>query len=198
MFSRALAVAAITTVAALAADNSRGTWKLNVATCKYPPAPFPVKSLPSVREAAPGGVKVTTTGERTDGTAVNASYTATYDGSAATVTGSGAPYDTISVKQVNANTFTYEAKQANGKYQATGRTVISRDGKTMTTTAKGTDAHGLRQAVAVSGRRQVRGNWESRSAATVRKFFLVSRVPPAFVIATGPLAAPVGTIVLMK
>jgi 2',3'-cyclic-nucleotide 2'-phosphodiesterase (5'-nucleotidase family) len=141
MSSRVLAVLAITAVAALGADNSIGTWKVNVAKSKYTPAPFPVKSLTSVREAAPDGVKVTNTGER-DGSSINASYTAKYDGSWATVTGTGSPYDSISIKQVNANTLTYEAKQTNGKYRASGRTVISSDGKTMTTKAKGTDANG--------------------------------------------------------
>ena len=141
MSSRVLAVLAITAVAALGADNSIGTWKVNVAKSKYTPAPFPVKSLTSVQEAAPDGVKVTNTGER-DGSSINASYTAKYDGSWATVTGTGSPYDSISIKQVNANTLTYEAKQTNGKYRASGRTVISSDGKTMTTKAKGTDANG--------------------------------------------------------
>jgi hypothetical protein len=140
--SRALVALAITTVAALGADNSIGTWKVNTAKSKYTPAPMPVKSLTSAREAAPGGVKVTLTGERADGTAINATYTAKYDGSATAVTGSGSPYDSISIKQVNANTFTYEAKQTNGKYHANGRSVISKDGKTMTTTTKGTDTNG--------------------------------------------------------
>ncbi len=142
MFSRAFAVLALTAMVALGADNSIGTWKVNIAKSKYTPAPMPVKSLTSVREAVPGGVKVTNTGERADGSAINASYTAKYDGSAAAVTGTGAPYDSISVKQVNANTFTYQAKQTNGKYRSSGRTVVSSDGKTMTSTAKGTDANG--------------------------------------------------------
>ena len=142
MFSRFLAVFAITAVIAFGADNSIGTWKVNVAESKYTPAPFPVKTLTSVREAVPGGVKVTNTGERADGTAINASYTAKYDGSAAAVTGTGSPYDSIAIKQVNANTLTYQAKQTNGKYLASGRTVISSDGKTMTTRAKGVDANG--------------------------------------------------------
>ena len=142
MFSRAVVVLAITAVAAMGADNSIGTWKLDTAKSKYTPAPMPVKSLTSVREAAAGGVKVTVRGERADGTAIDSGYTAKYDGSATAVTGSGTPYDSISVKQVNASTFTYEAKQTNGKYHASGRTVISADGKTMTTTAKGTDASG--------------------------------------------------------
>jgi hypothetical protein len=146
-FRGALVLLAIASVAALGADNSIGTWKVNIAKSKYTPAPFPVKSLTSVREAAPGGVKVTNTGERTDGTAINATYTAKYDGSATAVTGSGSPYDSIAVKQVNANTLTYEVKQTNGKYHASGRTVISKNGKTMTSTSKGTDANGAALAV---------------------------------------------------
>ncbi|HLY20571.1 MAG TPA: hypothetical protein VKR61_25260 [Bryobacteraceae bacterium] len=142
IFSRALAVLAITGVAALAADNSIGSWKVNVAKSKYAPPPMVVKSLTTVREAAPDGVKVTITGETTDGTAVNANYTAKYDGTWATVGGSGAPYDTIAVKQLNASTFTYEAKNSKGKYHVTGRSVVSKDGKTMTTTAKGLDPNG--------------------------------------------------------
>ena len=134
-------------MAAWGADNSIGTWKVNIEKSKYTPAPLPVTSLTSVREAVPGGVKVTNSGERTDGSTINASYTAKYDGSPTEVTGSGAPYDSIAVKQVDADTFTYEARQTNGKYHASGRTVISRDGKTMTTTAKGTDANGAPMAL---------------------------------------------------
>ena len=58
------------------------------------------------------------------------------------MTGSGSSFDTISVKQIDANTFTGETKKSGGKYRATGRTVISKDGKTMTLTQKGTDAEG--------------------------------------------------------
>jgi len=143
LLSLAFVVLAITTpLTALGADNSLGTWKANVAASKYTPAPWPVKSLTVVRGAAPGGVKVTNSGERADGTAINTTHTAKYDGTPAEITGKGAPYNTISIKQVDANTFTYEAKNTAGKYQAIGRTVISKDGKTMTTTAKGTDADG--------------------------------------------------------
>jgi phage tail tube protein FII len=101
-----------------------------------------VKNLTVTREAAPNGVKVTNTGTRTDGSAINASYTAKYDGSSSEVTGEGSPYDSMSVKQGDANTFTYEAKNSKTKYRASGRIVISGDGKTMTTTASGVDANG--------------------------------------------------------
>jgi hypothetical protein len=142
IFTLALfALAITTTLSAWGADNSLGTWKANVAKSKYTPAPWPVKSLSVTREAAPGGVKVTNTGTRTDGP-INASYTATYDGASAQVTGEGAPYDSMSVKQGDANTFTYEAKSSKTKYRASGRIVISGDGKTMTQTSSGVDADG--------------------------------------------------------
>ena len=131
-----------TTLSAWGADNSLGTWKANMAKSKYTPAPWPVKSLTVTREAAPGGVKVTNMGMRTDGSAINASYTATYDGSSSEVTGQGAPYDSMSVKQGDANTFTYEAKNTKTKYRASGRIVISGDGTTMTQTASGIDTDG--------------------------------------------------------
>jgi len=137
-----LVLAATFTVSAQGADNSLGTWKANIAKSRYTPAPWPVKSLTVTREAAPGGVKVTNIGMRTDGSAINARYTAKYDGSSSEVTGEGSPYDSISVKQGDANTFTYEAKNSKTKYRVSGRVVISSNGKTMTTTASGADGDG--------------------------------------------------------
>ncbi|MGI8990562.1 MAG: hypothetical protein ACR2I2_13415 [Bryobacteraceae bacterium] len=133
-------VAALTGLAAFGADNSLGTWKLNMEKSKFHPAPGPVKSLTSTREASDGGVKATSTGERADGTPVNASYTAKYDGKEFPVT--GAPWDTMTLKQVNANTLTGTTTKSSGKYRGTSRTVISKNGKTMTTTSKGTGEDG--------------------------------------------------------
>lgn len=114
---------------------------MNMAKSKYTGAPMPLKSLTIVREAADGGVKVTTTGEQADGTAINATYTAKYDGKDVKVTGNS-PYDTIAIKQVNANTLTDARNKTGGPYKATGRLVVSSDGKTMTSTAKGTNGDG--------------------------------------------------------
>ena len=127
---------------AFAPDNPLGSWKLNLAKSKYSPGPMPVKSLNSTREADGDGVKVTTTGERADGSAINTTYTAKFDGSPASISGQGAPYDTISVKKVNDSTYTYETKNSTNKYHATGRLTVSSDGKTLTMKAKGTDADG--------------------------------------------------------
>lgn len=141
ILSKALVAFAITTVAAFAADNTLGTWKLNVAKSKYTGAPMPVKSLTVTREASDGGVKQSVTGERADGTAASGSYTAKYDGNEVQVTGNS-PYDTIAIKQVNANTLTEERKKTGGSYKATSRIVVSNGGKTMTATVKGANADG--------------------------------------------------------
>ena len=140
-FTKAFLASAITALAAFGADNTIGTWKLNVEKSKYSPAPMPVKNLSVTREASDGGVKVTTTGEQADGAAINASYTAKYDGKDVQVTGN-APYDTISIKQVNANTLTDQRKKTGGPYHATSRLVVSKGGKTMTVTTKGVNTAG--------------------------------------------------------
>jgi hypothetical protein len=76
IFSVALIVLAIrAAAAAFGADNSLGTWKVDIEKTKYTPAPWPVKSVTAVQEAVSGGVKVTNTGEQTDGTVINSSYT---------------------------------------------------------------------------------------------------------------------------
>jgi len=142
ILTKALIALTITTVAVFGAtDNSLGTWKLNMAKSKTIPAPVPVQSLTVTREASDGGVKQTLTGERADGTQINASYTAKYDGKEVHVTGN-APYDTIAIKQANANTYTEERKKTGGSYKATGLAVISNDGKTMTITVRGMNADG--------------------------------------------------------
>jgi len=141
ILTTSLIALAITTVGAFGADNTLGTWKLDVAKSKYTPAPMPIKSLTVIREASDGGVKQTTNGERADGIALNSSYAAKYDGKDVQVSGN-AQYDTIAIKQVNANTLTDERKKTGGPYKASGRTVVSNGGKTMTTTTKGTNADG--------------------------------------------------------
>jgi len=134
-------ILAVAATVAFGADNTLGTWKLNVEKSQYTPAPMPVKSLTVTRERSDGGVKQTTTGEQANGTAINASYTAKYDAQDVQVTGN-APYNTIAITQVNANTQTDARKNTGGSYRGTSRIVISNRGKTMTTTTKGINADG--------------------------------------------------------
>ncbi len=128
----------ITSVGMFGADSNNfiGTWKLNVEKSKFDPGPMP-KSLTMTIEASDGGVKNSSTGEQGDGTPINSSYTAKYDGKDYPVTGD----TTIAMKEVNANTHTYTQKRG-GKVSGTGRGVISNGGKTMTLTLTGTNAEG--------------------------------------------------------
>ncbi|MGI8741384.1 MAG: hypothetical protein ACR2NN_02215 [Bryobacteraceae bacterium] len=131
--------AAITAIVAFGADQSLGTWKLNMEKSKFDPPPGPVKSLTSTREAAGDAVKVTTTGEQADGQAINSSYTAKYDGTDSPVT--GAPWDMIALKRADPSAITTVTKK-DGKVYGRGRVTISKNGKTMTSVTKGTDASG--------------------------------------------------------
>ena len=89
---------------AFGADNTLGTWKLKPEKSKPPAGQSRITSLTVVREGASSGAKVTVKGEREDKSKIDASYTATYDGKDVTVSGAGLPYDTLAIKQVDANT----------------------------------------------------------------------------------------------
>jgi hypothetical protein len=132
---------AITAIGMFGADSSLGTWKYNAAKSKST-STSTVKSQTIVREATPdGGVRQTTTGQLMDGSSIDSSYTYKYDGKEYPVTGSRS-FDTISVKRIDANTTSWVVRKTGGKFHVTGRAVISKDGKTLTQTSKGTDAEG--------------------------------------------------------
>ena len=123
-----------------AADPFVGTWKLNSAKSKYSPGP-PPKNLTITYAAAENGIKSTTEGVNAEGKPVATAYTATYDGKDTPVTGTGAQYDTIALKRVDPNTLELTTKKG-GKVLSKGKRVVSKDGKVMTITSKGTNAKG--------------------------------------------------------
>jgi hypothetical protein len=132
---------AIAAVAIFGADTSIGTWKLNMAKTTTT-VKNPLTSRTEVYEAAPdGAVKITRTDQRADGISQSYSYTFKYDGKPYPVTGA-ARFDTISCKKVNDSTTTFEVNKTGGKYSATGKIVVSKDGKTRTQTITGTDEDG--------------------------------------------------------
>jgi len=136
-----VALAAVA-VSGFCADNTLGTWKLIPEKSKPPAGQSRITSLTVVREASGDGVKVTAKGEREDKSKIDTSYTAKYDGKEVTLSGSGLPYDTIAIKQVDANTLTDVRSKSGGVYKGTGRWVVSNGGKTSTLTTKGTGADG--------------------------------------------------------
>jgi hypothetical protein len=118
-------------------DPLVGTWKLNVA--KSTGSAF--KSGTSKIEKTAAGVKFTVDLVRDDGTTSHWSFTANYDGKDNPVTGSSPYGDMVALERVDARTTRIVSKK-NGKVTTTQTIVVSPDGKTRTTTTKGTDASG--------------------------------------------------------
>jgi hypothetical protein len=114
-----------------------GTWKLNVAKSKG----TTFKSGSTIVEAAGAGVKFSVELVGTDGTPTRWSFTANYDGKDNPVTGNSPYGDTVALTRVDPKTTRITVKQA-GKVTVTQTIVVSDDGKTRTTTTKGTNAKG--------------------------------------------------------
>lgn len=113
-----------------------GTWKLNVAKSKSS-----FKSGTTTFEAAGAGLKATADLVSTDGTVSHWTFTANYDGKDYSVTGSSPYGDVVALTRVDANT-TRTVSKLKGKVTVTQTIVVAADGKTRTTTTKGTDAKG--------------------------------------------------------
>jgi hypothetical protein len=126
-------------VAAQATNPRIGTWQLNVAKSKYSPGPAP-KSQTLTIEAAGEGEKVTSEMVSASGQKTTVAYSAAYDGKPQPIKGSEIA-DTVALKRIDANT-TERTDSKNGKAVQTFTRVVSKDGKTMTVTVKGTNAQG--------------------------------------------------------
>src|SRR5262249_20499619 len=120
-------------------DPFIGTWKLNLAKSKFSPGPLP-KSQTVTYEAVGQGFKATIKITDAEGKPINFQYTANFDGKDYPVT--GAPdWDMVAQKHIDANTVEFTRKKA-GKVVSTATSVVSKDGKTRTTTEKGVNAKG--------------------------------------------------------
>jgi hypothetical protein len=118
-----------------------GTWKLNVAKSKFT-GTQPPKSETRTEVAQGDGFKVTYEGIAANGSPISYSYTTNLDGKDSSYSGT-TPFgaDTGAVARVDANTRTGILKKA-GKTIYTVRGTVSKDGKTLTQTFKGTNAQG--------------------------------------------------------
>lgn len=122
---------------AQSADPLVGTWKLNVAKSKG--ALF--KSGTTKIDAVGAGVKFTVDMVAADGTMSHWSFTANYDGKDNPVTGNSPYGDVTAMTRIDARTTQLTSKKG-GKPTVTQTIVVSSDGKTRTTTTKGTNAKG--------------------------------------------------------
>ena len=113
-----------------------GTWELNVAKSKSP-----FKSGTTTVSAMGNGIKFVVDMEGTDGTKSHWEFTANYDGKDVPVTGENPYGDTIAATRVDERTTRLVAKYK-GKPTTTHTIVVSPDGRTRTSAAKGTDKAG--------------------------------------------------------
>jgi hypothetical protein len=166
------AVALITCVSPMnqvwaeAADPAIGTWELNLAKSRYEPGPAPksqtrtydvpvavttlrvsgvdaegrasIVEYPVPRSS--GVVKMSAKGVDADGKPMLMEYTAAYDGKDYVFAGNPNA-DTISLKRIDDFTVEATTKRA-GKVVTTGTRAVSKDGKVMTITSKGSNAAG--------------------------------------------------------
>jgi len=147
-------------------DPAIGTWELNLAKSQFHPGPAPRSQtrtydvLTAVRKVRVAGVnaegkaivveypvpygtgviKMTAKGIDAEGKPALMEYTAVYDGKDYPFLGNPNA-DTISLKRIDDFTIEATTKRA-GKIAPVGRRVISKEGKVMTITSRGTNAKG--------------------------------------------------------
>ena len=96
--------------------------------------------MPNLRHGVSGSRSAGAKGVDADGTPTSGQWTVNYDGKDRPETGSPVA-DTLSLKRIDPFTAEFTQKKA-GKVVATGTRVISKDGKVMTITTKGTNEKG--------------------------------------------------------
>jgi hypothetical protein len=133
-----IATAAVA-LAAADADPVVGTWKLNVAKSKFNSGQAP-KSETRTYVVSGKDIKASSKVVDANGKSTGSSWIVNYDGKDRPETGNP-DADMLAVKRVDASTTEFTQKRA-GKVVASGTRTISADGKVMTITTKGTDAHG--------------------------------------------------------
>jgi hypothetical protein len=122
-------------------DPFVGIWKLNVAKSTFGPG-TERKSETRVIESSPFGMKVSVDRTNSDNSNQQYNYTTNFDGKPRPIIGT-APYgaDSIAVTLGASNTLSFKLTKG-GQPVASGTSVVSADGKTLTLTSKGTDSRG--------------------------------------------------------
>lgn len=126
-------------VTAQSANPIAGTWELNVAKSRLTPGGVP-RSETRTYTVTGQQVHAVHKGIGPDGKPTLQNFTVTYDGKEYPYSGSTL-YDTIALTRVDDHTVTFFQKKS-GKVTLTGKRVISKDGKTLTVSGKGTDVTG--------------------------------------------------------
>jgi hypothetical protein len=129
----------IGSAAGTGADPVVGTWKLNAAKSTFSVGAA-MKSQTRIYSQSAQGITLNMRTVGADGKEINSQTTYQLDGKDYPVTGVAA-YDSLSGKQVDSNTAEFTLKMA-GKAVGQTRRTVSKDGKTLTSTLKITNAKG--------------------------------------------------------
>ncbi len=125
-----------------AADPTAGTWKLNIAKSKFPPTEQAPKEQTLVkRELGADEFEVIITGVNADGTDLSVKYTHPQQGGVIK-SESAAPEGPMIVTTVVGPGNVYTTFLQNGKQVRVHHNLVSKDGKTMTQTARYMDDKG--------------------------------------------------------
>jgi len=134
-----LLVLLVASVSMAAGDDQSGTRKMNSAKSKYSPGP-PPKDLAVKVEADENHIKLNADGTNDDGTPLHVEYDAKFDGKDYPATGLPNA-DSVSAKRLKGGGIETQQKKG-GQVLITITTVVSKDGKTRTSTWNGKDAQG--------------------------------------------------------
>ena len=124
---------------AQAAEPLTGTWELNLGKSKFTPGSLP-KSQMRTYEVTGQQIKSVQKGVDAEGKPTLVQYTANVDGKDYPYVGSP-DFDTLAMTRVDQSTISFTQKRA-GKVALKGTTVVSKDGKTLTISGKGSNAKG--------------------------------------------------------
>jgi hypothetical protein len=133
-----LAICFLAGAACYAADPQMGHWKLNEPKSKFDPGT--PKNTMVVYAAAGNEVKVTVDGVDAKGKSTHNEWTGKFDGKNYPVTGDPTS-DARSYKKIDDRTLALTVWH-HGRVMATGRIVVSADGKSRTVATNATDAKG--------------------------------------------------------
>lgn len=130
-------------------DPRLGTWKLNIAKSKFSPAYLalmkqapPKEGTVVLRELGTDELELAMTGTQADGKPIAIKSISPRQGGAVKIQQSPLPEGTtIVLTRIDPND-SFATYMLNGRQVFVGQSVISKDGKTMRNTAKGTDAQG--------------------------------------------------------
>lgn len=124
-----------------AADPFVGTWKLDPSKSKHSGNGPNAKEATLVIEEQSDNYHVTVTGTNSDGSPLSVKYTVPMKGGTGQVEAGGDVFDAVSSKRIKSNQ-RENTYMKGGKNAGTRRSVVSKDGKTLTNTFKGTDPQG--------------------------------------------------------